>query len=179
MLPWDFWLQTIRIRFIELWEQKIKTQFHWAKMKELAGLLPPRWSYGTTLPWLSRLLDAAHIPWLIPQPSEASPRPLFPSSHHPFLLWPSNLALIRMCEITMDPFRRLGPSISRALTVKSYLPCEVTKSQVAGIMTWLSLKEAIVLPTTHPKTHPPFKIVASLSWDVIYLSLLQKWILMG
>lgn len=79
----------------------------------------------------------------------------------------------------MDPFRQLGPSISRALTVKSYLPCKVTKSQVAGITAWLSLKEAIVLPTTHPKPQPPFKIVASLSWDVIYLSLLQKWIMMG
>lgn len=130
-------------------------------------------------PCLFQLLDAAHIPWLIPQPSEASPQPLFPSSYHPFLLWPSNLALIRMCAITMDPFRQLGPSISRALTVKFYLPCEVTKSQVAGIRTWLSLKEAIVLPTTHPKPQPPFKIVASLSWDVIYLSLLQKWILTG
>lgn len=31
-------------------KKKIKTQFHWAKMKELAGLVPPRWSDGTTLP---------------------------------------------------------------------------------------------------------------------------------
>ena len=110
----------------------------------LAGLLPSEGSKGECTPCLSRLPEAAGIPWLVA-----------PCLQHSDLLLPSHLLLLNLISCLLMTHDYIGPAwitqknlkiLNFITSAKSFLLYKVTE-QVIGVRMRISLG-AIVQPAT-------------------------------